>query len=132
MAYFELPTDYWPVFNCPQLAAFGCPPRIGATTAGAANPGGEVKLSRHFAIFVPHGEARNPYTGTNWEGVGVIPNIKMNPEAALLKAYILALNAITDPFDDAVQERRAALRNPPAALRMSMPEVSSNTGGIVP
>lgn len=105
---------------------------IGATTAGGANPGEDVRLSAHFMIFVPHGQARNPYTGTNWEGVGVIPDIKIAPETALLKAYVLALRAVNDPFDDAVQERQAALKDPAAALRESLPEISRDTGGIVP
>jgi hypothetical protein len=24
---FQLPTDPWPILNCPRLAGFGCPPR---------------------------------------------------------------------------------------------------------
>jgi hypothetical protein len=26
--YFEVPTDLWPVFNCPSVAGFDCPPRL--------------------------------------------------------------------------------------------------------
>ena len=82
-------------------------------------------------IFVPHGQARNPCTGTNWEGVGVIPDIKIAQETALLKACVLALRAVNDPFDDAVRECQAALKNPAVALRESLPEISRDNGGIV-
>jgi C-terminal processing protease CtpA/Prc len=65
---------------------------IGETTGGGANPGGVVRLSEHFGAFVPVGRAVNPITKTNWEGVGVEPDIKAPKEQALKIAYIMALN----------------------------------------
>jgi C-terminal processing protease CtpA/Prc len=65
---------------------------IGETTGGGANPGEMVRLSEHFAVFVPGGRAVNPITKTNWEGVGVEPDIKTPKEQALKTAYIMALN----------------------------------------
>ena len=59
---------------------------IGQTTGGGANPGGFVPLDPHFAIFVPLGRAVNPYTKTNWEGVGVVPDLATESAAALLTA----------------------------------------------
>lgn len=52
---------------------------IGQTTGGGANPGGFVPLDPHFAIFVPLGRSVNPYTKTNWEGVGVVPEVPTEP-----------------------------------------------------
>jgi hypothetical protein len=40
-------------------------------------------ITRHFAVFVPAGRAINPVTGTNWEGVGVVPEIKVPADSAL-------------------------------------------------
>ena len=65
---------------------------IGETTGGGANPGGMVRLNEHFAVFVPGGRAINPITKTNWEGVGVEPDIKAPKEQALKIAYLMALN----------------------------------------
>jgi C-terminal processing protease CtpA/Prc len=65
---------------------------IGETTGGGANPGGVVRLNEHFGAFVPVGRAVNPITKTNWEGVGVEPDIKAPKEQALKIAYIMALN----------------------------------------
>lgn len=65
---------------------------VGETTGGGANPGGVIRLSDHFAVFVPSGRAINPITKTNWEGTGVEPDVKVAKEAALKTAYMLALN----------------------------------------
>lgn len=74
---------------------------IGETTAGAANPGGPVRLNSHFAAFVSHGRAVNPITKTNWEGVGVEPDVKTSADDALKTAHVAALNNLivkeTDP-----------------------------------
>ena len=65
---------------------------IGETTGGGANPGGVVRLNEHFGAFIPVGRAVNPITKTNWEGVGVEPDIKAPKEQALKIAYVMALN----------------------------------------
>lgn len=64
---------------------------VGETTGGGANPGGMVRLNDHFGVFVPTGRAINPITKTNWEGVGVEPDIKVPKEQALKVAYLSAL-----------------------------------------
>jgi hypothetical protein len=48
---------------------------IGETTGGGANPGGVMPMGNDFAMFVPSGRGENPYTHTNWEGVGVKPDV---------------------------------------------------------
>lgn len=65
---------------------------IGETTGGGANPGDFVRLTDNFGAFVPTGRAINPITKTNWEGIGVEPDIKVDKELALKTAYSLALN----------------------------------------
>lgn len=95
---------------------------VGQTTAGGANPGGFHQLTENFSVFVPTGSARNPVTGTNWEGVGVIPDVKSDAKHALLEAYARALKVAGDPSDFAVQARQRALRDPAKALAESLPE----------
>jgi retinol-binding protein 3 len=65
---------------------------IGETTGGGAHPGGTVRLSDHFGVFIPVGRAINPISKTNWEGTGVEPDIKVPKELALKTAYLMALN----------------------------------------
>lgn len=59
---------------------------IGETTGGGANPGGVRSITEHFGLFIPTGRAINPVTGTNWEGTGVEPDIKVSADSALVVA----------------------------------------------
>jgi len=95
---------------------------IGKTTGGGANPGGFFRLDDHFAIFVPLGRALNPYTGTNWEGTGVVPDVAVAPDGALLDAYQKALASANDTFDEALADRALALKDPAASLATSLPK----------
>ncbi len=67
---------------------------VGETTAGAANPGGPVRLNSHFAAFVSQGRAVNPITKTNWEGVGVEPDVKTSADDALKTAHVAAIEKL--------------------------------------
>lgn len=67
---------------------------VGETTGGGANPGGMSRLHDHFAMFLPMGRAINPITKTNWEGVGVVPEVKVEADKALAKSQVLALEAL--------------------------------------
>jgi len=81
---------------------------VGETTGGAANPGGFRRIDDHFEVFVPTKRARNPITGTNWEGVGVKPDRDVAADRALATAYALALASLP-PQTDA--DARAQLRD---------------------
>jgi C-terminal processing protease CtpA/Prc len=63
---------------------------VGESTGGGANPGGPIEINELFSINVPTGRAINPITQTNWEGTGVLPNIKTSSTNAFDKAYLLA------------------------------------------
>lgn len=78
---------------------------IGETTGGGAHPGGNVPVADHYQIFIPMGRAINPVTGTNWEGVGVKPEVPVNADKALEKAQELAIKKLLDSKDDAVKSR---------------------------
>ncbi|MCB0633345.1 MAG: S41 family peptidase, partial [Lewinella sp.] len=66
---------------------------VGETTGGGANPGGTFPINEKLMVFIPTGRAINPITGTNWEGVGVVPEVKTSAEEALDKAVSLATEA---------------------------------------
>jgi hypothetical protein len=63
---------------------------VGEVTGGGAHPTGFVRVSDHFGIALPNARAINPVTKTNWEGVGVKPNVEVPAEQALDKAMELA------------------------------------------
>ena len=68
---------------------------IGQTTRGGANPGRIMRLNDKLEAIIPVGKAVNPITKTNWEGVGVVPDITTSLEGSLEKAHELAKVAAT-------------------------------------
>jgi hypothetical protein len=63
---------------------------IGETTGGGAHPVSGHRIDEHFMIGVPFARAINPITNTNWEGVGVEPDVKVPSADALATARKLA------------------------------------------
>lgn len=74
---------------------------VGEVSAGAANPGGFVRVGDHFRLFVPRGRAVSPISGTNWEGVGIAPDIAVNADGALQAAQLRALQTLEARTTDA-------------------------------
>jgi C-terminal processing protease CtpA/Prc len=56
---------------------------IGSRTWGGAHPTRLYRLGDHFFAAVPDARSINPITHTNWEGVGVIPDVEAAPSDAL-------------------------------------------------
>ena len=86
---------------------------VGETTGGGAHPGGDISVTPHFRVFVPVGRPINAISGTNWEGIGVEPDIAVPQEDALNNAYRLALGDVLTILGD----------NPASAARTQAEEV---------
>lgn len=84
---------------------------VGEATAGAANPGAMAPVGDGFVVFVSDGSPVNPITRSNWEGTGVVPDVKVPAADALVKAQQLALARVLEgPADPAAKtEARWAL-----------------------
>ncbi|GIG59676.1 hypothetical protein Lfu02_40480 [Longispora fulva] len=67
---------------------------IGQRTAGAANPGDFFPIGDEFKAFIPTEAPIDPRTGTNWEGVGVQPDVLVESDEALRTAIALARAAV--------------------------------------
>ncbi len=63
---------------------------VGDTTKGGANSVDLFQIDNQFEIYIPTARAINPVTGSNWEGIGVIPDISVPSETALDTAIVLA------------------------------------------
>lgn len=74
---------------------------VGETTGGGSNPGDMVPLGHGFAAFIPHSRAINPVTHTNWEHVGVKPDIAVPAAGAKQAAYVAALQGLVAAATDA-------------------------------
>ncbi|HEX9171303.1 MAG TPA: S41 family peptidase [Telluria sp.] len=59
---------------------------IGERTWGGAHPARPYRLGDHFFAVIPSRRTISPITRTNWEGVGVIPDIAATPDTALAVA----------------------------------------------
>ncbi len=79
---------------------------VGESTWGGANPGHVVRLNDHYQAFVPTGRAINPITKTNWEGTGVIPDVKVPQADALKEAQKMAIERLLAKAADADEKAR--------------------------
>lgn len=98
---------------------------IGETTGGGAHP---VDLHRvkgyPVAVSLPFGRAINPISGTNWEGTGIEPDVKIQAAEALTVAHTRALGALAEKVTDpqqkaAIEFARGVVEDrgkPPASL----------------
>lgn len=78
---------------------------IGERTWGGGNAARPYRLNEHFLALIPSRRSISPITHTNWEGVGVIPDIAATPDNALAVAR------------DLLQRRLEETANPAAAIR---------------
>ncbi len=56
---------------------------VGETTGGGANAGNRHRLNAHFMMNVPDARPISPITKTNWEGVGITPDIAVSAKKSL-------------------------------------------------
>jgi hypothetical protein len=76
---------------------------IGETTGGGAHAGDRFELGHGLVVNIPTARAINPITHTNWERVGVKPDIEVPAAQAQQVAYAESLRSqiarSTDPHD---------------------------------
>jgi hypothetical protein len=78
---------------------------VGDTTGGGAHPGGPRRVTQYFAVWVPSGRAINPITKSNWERVGVRPDVAVPADQALRAAHVAALRGLRASATDAERQR---------------------------
>ncbi|GGG14043.1 interphotoreceptor retinoid-binding protein [Pontibacter amylolyticus] len=74
---------------------------VGETTAGGAHPVQPFIVNDQLVLDIPVARSINAITQTNWEGTGVLPDVKVEADKALLKAQELALNELLLSSTDA-------------------------------
>lgn len=67
---------------------------VGESSGGGAHAGGFEPLPAGFSAFIPAGRPINPVTKTNWEGVGVTPDVRVPSERARSVALGLAAKSV--------------------------------------
>ncbi|MDB5205654.1 MAG: hypothetical protein JWR72_729 [Flavisolibacter sp.] len=66
---------------------------VGEITGGGAHPQMPFSLSQGFVVSIPFARSFNPITKTDWEGTGVIPDVKTSANEALIKAQELVFRS---------------------------------------
>jgi hypothetical protein len=79
---------------------------LGDTTGGGAHPVGPFPVGLGFVADIPFARSLNPYTNTDWEGSGVIPNIPVASEALETAEKAIFNKLISNAAND--QEKRRA------------------------
>ncbi|MFX1286887.1 MAG: S41 family peptidase, partial [Promethearchaeota archaeon] len=78
---------------------------IGETTKGGAHPVDFFKIQDQMILMVPTARTINPKTSTNWEGVGISPDISINSESAFDTAYVLALKNLIKSVENETEKK---------------------------
>lgn len=81
---------------------------VGEATGGGAHPVAPHPLGHDLTLRIPVGRAINPVTKTNWEGVGVAPDVPVPASDALHEAHARALRAVLAAPGLPADRRRAA------------------------
>lgn len=96
---------------------------VGQTTYGGANPGGVFPIMDGFSAFISTGKAINPVTNTNWEGVGVAPDVEVPANDALDWAIDDTLAKLASTTEDEQHQRElvwaAEARQTPLSLNQA-------------
>ncbi|MEM6675628.1 MAG: S41 family peptidase [Planctomycetota bacterium] len=93
---------------------------VGQTTAGGSHGGAVFSATEGFRAFIPFSRSIHPVTGTDFEGVGVLPDVPTDSVRALELAHRGALETLLadSPKPDRERELAALLesfREPPRA-----------------
>ncbi len=67
---------------------------VGERTGGGANAGGVRDVAPFFRVYLPMGRPIEPATGTNWEGVGVEPDVAAPAREAVAVAHLEAFEGL--------------------------------------
>lgn len=81
---------------------------VGESTGGGSNPGEVYPIGAGFVAFIPDGRAINPVTKTNWEHVGVQPDIAVPAAEARKTAHAAILRELIQASSN--DEETAELR----------------------
>jgi retinol-binding protein 3 len=106
---------------------------IGEITGGGAHPVDQVlfhsdETDRHYLMIIPTAKAVSPITGTNWEGVGVKPDIAVDADDALDTAISAALQVAYENGDESARWGLASINARLDPLKPSTDELNELAG----
>ena len=111
---------------------------VGETTGGGANAGGVLDVPPFFRVFMPMGRPVDQTTRTNWEGTGVVPDVRTPAREALYAAHVDALKTLRKRAAgdaakarlDAALERAEGRHHPPHLTPADLERLAGEYGSI--
>ncbi len=100
---------------------------VGETTGGGAHLVAGRRINDHFSIGVPSGRPINAVSKTDWEGVGVEPDVKVAADNALKTAHLLALEKQEKMLPDDARGLRNEVTGTIASLRKELATPASSS-----
>ncbi|WP_210464354.1 S41 family peptidase [Rufibacter roseolus] len=79
---------------------------VGDTTRGGAHATRSFALGNGFVGFIPFSRLEHVETKTDWEGIGVVPNVAIPEDSAFLKAQELILIKLLSSTNEAAEKRK--------------------------
>ena len=111
---------------------------VGETTGGGAHPVDFHRVKGYpVGVALPFGRAINPISGTNWEGTGVEPDVKVPMAEALEVAHARALAAVAEKATDpehktSLEFARGVLEDRRKPVSLSAAELQDFAGAYGP
>jgi C-terminal processing protease CtpA/Prc len=98
-------------FSAAEAAAYHLKYLVHATIVGGVTGGGahrirSVDLGSGFVLRLPFTRSMNVVTNTDWEGIGLTPDVPTTPERALNVAHLAALQRLPSSAARRVEIRR--------------------------
>lgn len=102
---------------------------VGETTEGAAHPRDVYRIGEHFWMGIPNARPVSPVTQTNWEGVGVKPDVEVPAELALKTAHLAALKKLlADSANSTDEGRKERLKKAVETAERELEELKKSVG----
>lgn len=105
---------------------------IGETTGGGAHPVNSMIIGNQLMVVLPIARAISPITGTNWEGTGVSPDLKVPAKNALDSALLHALGEAVRQGDDSVRWGLANIKARKNPITLSSDDLKEYAGTYGP
>ncbi len=100
---------------------------VGETTAGAGRNNPSFDAGHGFVTSISVSTVKDPRTGAEWEGIGVLPNVTVPPRAALGAAHLLALDTIATREQEPLRKKELELAREYVAAQQKSPALPAAT-----
>ena len=97
---------------------------VGEPSVGGAHAVEERTVLDRYLLFMPVAYSKNPFTGTNFQGKGVQPDLQVSGKTALMRTRIHAVEQLLKKAPD--QDRKAELENVLDQLRKELTDAPAS------